>query len=519
MDIGAIVADCKNGNSDAFGILYRTFSLPMMGVIGYYIHNQDVAKDILHDGFIVAYTSIASLKEGAKVESWLTTIMKNLSLQYLRKEADHISIPISDTIIPQEIDDPTEEIDLSWEELQRIINRLPEGYNKIFRLNVLEGLSHKEIANLLGISHLTSASQLHHAKILLRRMINEYRMEIGVLTMVMIISVCVYNLLNRAQLHNDIETPFNDKPIVIENNNHKKTESTTNNAISTNNQPSSNYIPIAKQHQNNTYDRNEAVLDTLSEKALIIRTPLDSVVVDSVKNVVVPHISEPLIAIIDDVVQIRSSKENEWALSLAYSGSMGDENTAHNIIPDFGLGEPDGDGDTEETKKVRHYMPMTFGISFSKTLTKRWNIESGLRYTYLRTDQTVENKFSITESIQKVHYIGIPLKFNYKIINTNRFYLYGQGGAVLDIPLQSTLLKKEFVTYEPTPIITKTNLNVPVQWSVEGGIGVQYQLTPSISIYAEPSFKYYFNTGGEINTIRQEKPLELTIPIGIKMTW
>ena len=88
MDIESIVADCKNGNSDAFGVLYRTFSLPMLGVIGYYLHYQDVAKDILHDGFIVAYTSISSLKDGAKIESWLTTIMKNLSLQYLRKEAE-----------------------------------------------------------------------------------------------------------------------------------------------------------------------------------------------------------------------------------------------------------------------------------------------------------------------------------------------------------------------------------------------------------------------------------------------
>ena len=235
------------------------------------------------------------------------------------------------------------------------------------------------------------------------------------------------------------------------------------------------------------------------------------------KNVIVPSNSEPLIAINDDNVQIRSSKKNEWTLSLAYSGTMGDENTAHNIIPDIGSGEPDGD--TEETKHVRHYMPITFGVSFSKTLTKRWNIESGLRYTYLRTDQTVENEFSITESTQKVHYIGIPLKFNYKIFNTSRFSLYGQGGAVLDLPLHSTLLQKENLTYEPTPIITKKHLNVPIQWSVEGGIGVQYQLTPSISIYAEPSFKYYFNTGGAINTIRQEKPLELTIPIGIKMTW
>ena len=118
-----------------------------------------------------------------------------------------------------------------------------------------------------------------------------------------------------------------------------------------------------------------------------------------------------------------------------------------------------------------------------------------------------------------MHYLGVPLKFNYKFLNTSRFSLYGQGGAVLDIPFQSTLLKKENLIYDPTPIITKTHLNAPLQWSVEGGIGVQYQLSPSISIYAEPSFKYYLNTGADIKFIRQEKPLKLTIPIGIKMSW
>ena len=48
MDIGAIVKDCQNGSREAFGFLYQTYSLPMMGVIGYYVHNQEIVKDILH---------------------------------------------------------------------------------------------------------------------------------------------------------------------------------------------------------------------------------------------------------------------------------------------------------------------------------------------------------------------------------------------------------------------------------------------------------------------------------------
>lgn len=63
------------------------------------------------------------------------------------------------------------------------------------------------------------------------------------------------------------------------------------------------------------------------------------------------------------------------------------------------------------------------------------------------------------------------------------------------------------------------NVSAPMQWSVEGGLGLQYHFTPSFSIYAEPSLRYYFNPGTEIRTIRQDKPFEFTIPIGLRLTW
>ncbi|MDE6772904.1 MAG: hypothetical protein K2J49_09905, partial [Muribaculaceae bacterium] len=62
-------------------------------------------------------------------------------------------------------------------------------------------------------------------------------------------------------------------------------------------------------------------------------------------------------------------------------------------------------------------------------------------------------------------------------------------------------------------------INAPLQWSVEGGIGLQYHFSPSFSIYAEPSFEYFFNPGSDIKTIRQEKPFDFTIPIGLRLTW
>ncbi len=216
-------------------------------------------------------------------------------------------------------------------------------------------------------------------------------------------------------------------------------------------------------------------------------------------------------------LHIKSSNKENWTFSLAYSGTMGQDNRLTQQIPDIPSDIPGQD--TEEQKKTKHHVPVTIGLSIGKSISNRWSLESGLRYTYLRTDIFTENKYNSTETIQKIHYIGVPLKFNYKIFNTNRFFIYGQAGFVLDIPINGTSHTYEYNYGETTPYIDRSKLEMPLQWSIERGLGVQYQLTPNISIYAEPSFNYYFNSGSSINTIRQDKPFELTIPIGIRMTW
>ena len=162
MDKVSLVKQCQLGDREAFGILYQTYLAPMREVVAYYIHNDDIEKDVLHDGFLIAYTSIGSLKNGAKIEAWLSSIMKNLSLQYLKDESSHISVPMSDTAIADNaITSSDNARELTWEELDKIIDKLPEGYGKVFRLAVLDGLSHKEIAALLGIAPHSSSSQVH----------------------------------------------------------------------------------------------------------------------------------------------------------------------------------------------------------------------------------------------------------------------------------------------------------------------------------------------------------------------
>ncbi len=161
-------------------------------------------------------------------------------------------------------------------------------------------------------------------------------------------------------------------------------------------------------------------------------------------------------------------------------------------------------------------MPIVIGLSLSKSLSDRWSIESGIRYSFLRSDFLSESEQETTETIQRIHYIGIPLKLNYRITGSTRFALYGHGGAALDIPVHGTQSStKRWMLGTPTS--HRINVSAPLQWSVEGGLGIQYHLTPSFSIYAEPSFRYYFDPGSDIRTIRQDRSLELTIPIGLRI--
>ena len=98
--------------------------------------------------------------------------------------------------------------------------------------------------------------------------------------------------------------------------------------------------------------------------------------------------------------------------------------------------------------------------------------------------------------------------------------LYCHGGGAWGIPVNGSQSVRGYAAEEwGNPNTSTIHIQAPVQWSVEGGLGIQYDLTPSVSIYAEPSFRYYFNPGSDIKTIRQENSFEFIFPIGLRLTW
>lgn len=508
MDKKHLIKLCQSGDREAFGTLYRAYLIPMRDIVTHYVNNTDAVWDILHDGFLIAFASIGSLKNAEKVEAWLSSIMKNLALQYLKEESNHISVPLSDdSIAAYTEEDNRRSQELTWEELERIINRLPDGYGKVFRLAVLDGLSHKEIGALLGIAPHSSSSQLSHAKAMMRRMIREYRAEIGILSIVAIISLLWHGIFRQ-------RGNTNPSPMISKN---------TDNVIDS--------IADVKSEADSIILRSETVYNPhstrLQEHIADVTLPTDSMIVvgdDNVDNDTVTSIpniiaNTELIAQ-EDLPHIPSPETKGWSLSLAYSGTPGQDDLNRYRIPNPELPDVEGPtGEIDVTEKTRHSIPVVIGLSLNKSLTSRWSIETGIRYSLLRSNALSESKLANRQTTQRIHYIGIPLKFNYRILTYNGFSLYGQGGGGLDIPVHGTRSVWEFSPESEITSKDVLNIHAPLQWSVEGGLGIQYHFTPSFSIYAEPSLRYYFNPGGDIKTIRQEKPFEFTIPIGLRLTW
>lgn len=166
---------CKNGDKEALGELYTTYANRLLGVCRHYVKDDNSAHDILHDAFIIIFMSIQDLKDESKLEGWMITIVRNLSLKYLQNtEKEAIPLSCLNIEIQEAACEEQKKIELGL--LLSAIESLPEGNREVFKLSVLEGLSHKEIGERLGINPHSSSSQLFRAKKTLRAMLINYWM-------------------------------------------------------------------------------------------------------------------------------------------------------------------------------------------------------------------------------------------------------------------------------------------------------------------------------------------------------
>ena len=157
-----IIQGCKQQDRKAQKALYDRFAPIMFGVCKRYVKDKADAEDILVEGLFKALSNIHQFQGNGSFEGWIRRIIVNEALMFLRKQKDWlVSLEV------YKADNPTSisiEDEMIAADILTLLTELPTGYRTVFNLYVIEGLKHREIAELLGISINTSKSQLILAK-------------------------------------------------------------------------------------------------------------------------------------------------------------------------------------------------------------------------------------------------------------------------------------------------------------------------------------------------------------------
>ena len=579
MEIAQLIERCRLGDAEALGELYKAYAQQMRGVCRRYFSDEQTINDVLHDAFVIIFTSFDKLRNDKKAASWMMSITRNVASKYKAHLTITPIVPLEEAErlpIPEE---KTEANSIVVEDVLRLIERLPEGYGKVFRLSVFEGLSHKEIADMLGIEPHSSSSQLTRAKKMLRKMMQQYW---AAMLLLLLIPLLFY-LFRKGDTAISIE----EKPVVAR----KKTNNGEHQSMCVRHKRSARLCRPALQRTENGERRGKPMIvhlpkrhttiitadiqrsaiayasDTLHPSPITQHQVTDTISEDTTK-IIRPDV-QPQYDIADlwpDKSVTKTGNEKKWSLELTYAGQFDEQNrynqpfsfkpiSSDNLSPP----EPDAtvsnsidnwtdyavylannpDAVSDKTRSVimrialnnaphpggdkilrssHHRMPVTWSLALKYRLNNRFGIESGLSYSRLTSDFEMGTDGNTIREQQTIHYLGIPVKGIYNMYSTKPWGIYGSVGMTTEIPVHSTLHSDYYVNgrYE---VGEKTTLHTPWQFSTTFGLGLQYHLTPNVGFFMEPSLQYFIPKHSNIETYRTEHPFTFSLPLGIRFTW
>ena len=565
MKIEKLIERVKAGDADALKTVYETYSQRMRNVcIRITQEDEDTVSDLVQEAFIRAYYSLGKLKDSSKFGEWIVAITKNVSLRYLERKQKVQVMPFSSIADEFDVESSlASDSMLEEKELLEIINKLPSGYCKVFKMAVMEGFSHKEIAEKLGIEPHSSSSQLTRAKVMLQAMIN--KRTLALISIILIcVPICKYLFWKK-----DTE----EKRLSVANVDNAKEKPSANHGTELSNTKSSSVDKkvLATTTPNvKTKLPKFTVVDSICIKTdfekddstnnIVIAIEKDTVSFDTVKQVM-PKFEE-FIAKND----VAPSYKSKWQLLAMGSVGSALAQSAYKML--VGKGEDITDGpqpsgpqmfstweqysqylqqnahdhmseaekalmeiainNTNNINNIKnggkiveheyHDKPITFGLSMTKTINRKWNVETGLQYSILKSEFILGEDDYYVQKRQKIHYLGIPLRLSYKWFGANRWTAYTSAGIILNIPL-SGKTDEQYVTGTVIPYSDSWHFTPPFQWTVGTGVGLQYNFANNWGVYLEPTFSWHIPNGNTTRTIWTEHPFTITVPFGIRFTW
>ena len=171
-----LISEAIANNRQAQQQLYTKFAPKMLSVCRQYIKDLHHAEDVMITGFMKLFTNLKKFEHKGSFEGYVKRIMIHECIDYLRVKKNSFNHKdIDDVIYAEEEEDYEMGGDFSIDDIQLLIDNLPDGYKMVFNLYAIEGYKHSEIAELLKISEGTSKSQLSHARKMLQTQITQLK--------------------------------------------------------------------------------------------------------------------------------------------------------------------------------------------------------------------------------------------------------------------------------------------------------------------------------------------------------
>lgn len=229
----------------------------------------------------------------------------------------------------------------------------------------------------------------------------------------------------------------------------------------------------------------------------------------------------------------RNHQENSIAISLSSSGGIG--SNSHQMYHGDYVGACTAIDDAEwkdspllgimylnrgaETeRKTSHHAPLRTGLSIAFKLNNRWSVESGVTYALVVSDIREGSTANYIEDKQKLHYVGVPLGVSYRAASWKGLDVYLSSDVLSELCVSGKTARNYFMgdkalQEEVIPITSH-----PLQMSLGANVGVQYNMSPMLSIYIEPGCRYYFDDHSSIDHVFKERKLIFNLDMGVRFT-
>ena len=537
---------CARGDNAARRELYIQYGSRILALCRRYVSDPADAEDLKQDAFVKIFRVIGHFHwtRPGSLYAWMSRVTINMAFDSYGKRRrlarQLVDVETMENVIPDE-STYEEAASVPPEMLSAMIEALPEGYRTVFKLYCIDGLSHKDIAALLGIKEKSSSASLSRARALLSDAIREYwrnqeegtspdswsrilrkmhraaalrATAIAVALLLPVSSLLLWHSTRQPSAPTIAEvtppapeepTPVLEEPTVIQ-------EDTflpfSRPSVSLN-------IPSAVQSDSSVIpsEAKESVSSPDSTSSATPRSP----------RTLPPDAVDPFLSLSEQIQRQRprislsfragsgATRRNTevnlnstpYIAALTYMNAVGPgirpdvRSNYSNAIEWFTDNAAPGSY-LSAVNSYRHDLPMSLGLTARMELTPRMGVESGIEYTYLHS--TVDSEAGRMD--QKLHFVGIPVRMDTRLWTGNGLDLYAGLGVKAEKCIAASMGTVD--CEEPR-----------LQWSTGAFAGVQYRIGPRAHLYFQPELSYSL-TKTDLVTYRTETPLVFTLNAGLR---